>query len=167
MTALEEYLNVIEPEIKTAVAGALPGMADKLCDWIYRMSWDKVYSYPAGSKCAEERRHRIGAKENLEVTIGTNTIAVKNITEMQFEEGPPEVEVVEEGMEEYRNDFPGPRPFMQPALDWYIRVDGDDDLATALRSAGFEVKQDGMAGYETDSDFMGGYDPDYDFTGGY
>lgn len=146
MSLTEQYIDKIKPEIDAAIEGALPTMTDHLCEWIYQMSWDKVYSYPAAEPCLSERRHRIGGRENLEVTYTEQGFSVKNITEMQFDDGPPEVDVVEQGMAKYNQDYPGPRPFMEPARDWFMEVDADDDIANALRAAGFEVEQSGGYG---------------------
>lgn len=144
MTTLEEYTTEICPVIASAILSAFPTVIDHLRESIKKSAEDNVYSYPAGEDCDEERRFALGAPENLPAETGEFYVAIKNITEMQFDAGPPEVDVIELGLEKYMQETgPGPRPFMDEARDNYVEQDGENDLADALRAAGFEVRQGG------------------------
>lgn len=137
MNCLEEYLTSIKPRIDGAVDAAMPKLANGVVDVIGQKAQANVYIYPATGWAMSKRRGTIGKMENMEINAGGYQAEIVNHATMQGGMG-HEVEMVEEGWSNFRQ--PGPRPFMDEALDEYVSSGrGDRELAEQLRAAGFEV----------------------------
>lgn len=138
MGVLSDYMGLMA-QINSIVSSCLPEIARGLQDEIYESTFKNVYSYDATDRAMESRRYMLGDRDNLLTEIGDNEITITNKTVLQSGRGVEETPVVEEGMDYYRQ--PGPRPFMDDALEAYISSGaGDAILAEALRAAGFTAE---------------------------
>ena len=139
MTALEEYLNEIKPEIQFSVDRAFATMLDGLEDEIGKMAKENVYKYEPEPEYKAMRRYKIGSPENLDAWTEPFMLFVKNVTVLQMGPGyDDEVDVVEKALPGYNQ--PGERPFLDEALDEYVDSGrGDRELAAALESFGFTL----------------------------
>lgn len=97
-------------------------LRDALIRKIEQSAEDIVYTYPASERATRTRRGTIGKKMNLEATAGGGEghfwLAIKNTAFTQNPAPDDESDIVEEGYATYKQ--PGPRPFMQNALDDFL-----------------------------------------------
>lgn len=128
--------NLIKTSIDGAVQSALPTLAEGLKRKIAQKATENVYSYGATGSAMAKRRYTIGSDGNLQSEIGTAQVTIVNTSTMQGGMG-HEVEMVEEGWSEFRQ--PGPRPFMDDALDEFVAGEGQETLARVMREHGFTV----------------------------
>ena len=118
MSLIEDFNSEVD-KIEAAVRGALNGEIRRLLlHEILQQSQEKVYSYGATPWAMSLRRYEIGDENNMEVEVGDFYISITNVTQLQHPGGADESDVVEGGWENYRQ--PGPRPFMQAALDKFV-----------------------------------------------
>ena len=137
MNCLDEYMSTIKPRIEAAVASAMPMLGEKLAAEIDRQAQERVYSYAATGWAMAKRRGTIGALANLRIAAGQSSVEIENQSVMQGGLA-NETAMVEEGWSNFRQ--PGPRPFMDEAMNEYVDSGkGDRDLAEHLRAAGFTV----------------------------
>lgn len=124
-------------ELQDAVTDALAGpLQDGLKNEIREQAQERVYDAYSSKGY---RRGQIGAAQNLAGDVEGFSMHIRNVTVQQG--GPAyqtETGFVEEGAPEFRQ--PGPRPFMDEALQNYAYGKAQDDLADALRSRGFIVE---------------------------
>lgn len=122
--------------LQAAVTDALAGpLTDGLKQEIRRQAKARVYAY-AGGGC---RRGLIGDPVNLEAESDQTELRIRNVTVQQGSAGRlSETNFVESGDPAYHQ--PGPRPFMDEALQEYAYGKAQDDLAAALRARGFRVE---------------------------
>ena len=124
-------------ELKSTIADALSGpMKDGLEKEIKQQAKTRVYkAYPKHGY----RRGLIGDPVNLEAESDQTELRIRNVTVQQGSPGRlSETNFVELGDEAYHQ--PKPRPFMDQALEAYVDGQGKEDLASALRSHGFDVQ---------------------------
>lgn len=123
--------------IESAASNALyTTMFDGLIDEIRNEAFERVYSYPNKSDYfAEKRRYTIADREHMYRSGSDLAMTVRNAAVTQGGE-PGEVNWVEEG---FHQDGAGARPFMEWGLEEYARNRASEDLAEALKSAGFDA----------------------------
>ena len=137
MSFVSQYLTEVKPTIDRAVDNTLFDLAAGLKDRIKRNAQDKVYSYGATASAMAKRRYTIGAAGNISVHTGEYEVTLINESTMQGGDG-HETEMVEEGWSNFRQ--PGPRPFMDEAMNDYIDSgEAETTLANGLRRYGFTV----------------------------
>lgn len=124
-------------ELESAVADALSGpLKDGLLKEIKEQAKTRVYDAYDGKGY---RRGNIGAEFNLQTEANQTELKVQNVTVQQGSPGRlSETDFVETGDRAFHQPFP--RPFMDEALDAYTNGQGKTDLASALRSHGFDVQ---------------------------
>lgn len=122
--------------LQAAVTDALAGpLTDGLKQEIRRQAKARVYAYAGGGY----RRGLIGDPVNLEAESDQTELRIRNVTVQQGSAGRlSETNFVESGDPAYHQ--PGPRPFMDEALQEYAYGKAQDDLAAALRARGFRVE---------------------------
>lgn len=107
----EAVLDALQNEMKTA-----------LMKQIEQAAQDVVYSYGASPEAMSTRRGTIGSESVLtsEVGGGGNSyyLRITNIATTQHPASDDEADIVEKGYANYRQ--PGPRPFMQTAVDKFV-----------------------------------------------
>lgn len=107
----EAVLDALQNEMKTA-----------LMKQIEQAAQDVVYSYGASQEAMRTRRGTIGSESVLtsEVGGGGNSyyLRITNIATTQHPASDDESDIVEKGYANYRQ--PGPRPFMQTAVDKFV-----------------------------------------------
>lgn len=124
-------------ELESAVADALSGpLKDGLKKEIKQQAKTRVYkAHPQHGY----RRGLIGDSVNLEAESDMTELRIRNVTVQQGSPGRlSETDFVETGDKAFHQPFP--RPFMDEALDAYANGQGKTDLASALRSKGFDVQ---------------------------
>lgn len=140
MAILEAEIYGVISEIEAAIQTALgTTMKDGLLREIKKKAEENVYSYSATAWAMSSRRGMIGDLGNMDTEVGGGGgeyfLSITNITQLQHPGGADESDVVEGGWENYRQ--PGPRPFMQPALDEYVGSGrAEADLNSVLASYG-------------------------------
>lgn len=138
MSFVSQYLTEIKPLIDRAVENALPDLADGLKRKIGEKAQSEVYSYGATGSAMAKRRYTIGEPTGIAAHYGSYQLTLINERTMQGGDG-HEVEMVEEGWANFRQ--PGPRPFMDEALEEFVGSgEADATLARVLRSYGFIVE---------------------------
>ena len=121
MSLLDDYA-LLRIRIDNAISEAMYAFEEPLKEQINQTSGE--YDGP------KSRRALFGGG-TYEASIGSDSISVTNITEMQGPNyGIPEVVFVEEGMENY--NMPGPRPFMEEAGKVFAEGEGEHILQTYL-----------------------------------
>lgn len=135
---LSDYESV-KGAVISAVQSALAGpIREGLEAEIAKFAEQNVYSYNAAPFFMAKRRHSLSnVKGNYDVTISDLSITIdgSNIA-LQYGVG-GEVDIVEQGAGWHQ---PGPRPYMDEALQNYIASgQADQALATALSGMGFEA----------------------------
>jgi len=125
----------VTDRVREAVLDALQNeMRSALMKHIKEEAQDVVYSYGATEWAMASRRGTIGSENVLtsEVGGGGNSyyLRITNIAATQHPAGDDESDIVEQGYANYRQ--PGPRPFMQTALEKFVDS-GEAELT--LRSA--------------------------------
>lgn len=114
-----ELLSKIDEACEAAING---GLRDGLLRKIKQKAEQNVYSYGASGWAMSSRRGMIGDVGNMEIESGGGGgqffLRITNVTQLQHPGGADESDVVEGGWGNYRQ--PGPREFMNPALDEFI-----------------------------------------------
>ena len=124
----------------TAIMVALETTMRKgLLESIQTKALFNVYSYGATEWAESQRRYTIGDERVMEIEAGGGNgdfyLKITNNAFTQNPSGADESDIVEQGYANYRQ--PGPRPFMQPALDEYIGSGrAEADLNYVLASYG-------------------------------
>ena len=137
MSFVSQFITEIRPQIDRAVATALPDLAQGLKKKIKEKAQSEVYSYDATPSAMAKRRGTIGEPSGIAAHYGEYSVELVNERTMQGGMG-HEVEMVEEGWENFRQ--PGPRPFMDEALNEYVDSgEAGQALVNALRAYGFVV----------------------------
>ena len=126
--------DLITEKIQQAVLDALQNdMKVALMKQIEKAAQDVVYSYPATARAMAQRRGTIGSEAVLtsEVGGGGNSyyLRITNNAVTQRPAGDDESDIVEKGYSNYKQ--PGPRPFMQKALEEFV---GSGEAETILKS---------------------------------
>lgn len=124
-------------ELQSTVADALSGpLKDGLEKEIKEQAKTRVYDAYDGKGY---RRGLIGDPVNLEAESDQTELRIRNVTVQQGSPGRlSETDFVETGDKAFHQPFP--RPFMDEALEAYVDGQGKEDLASALRSHGFDVQ---------------------------
>lgn len=122
MSLVSEFDSIsIKMEV-AAMAACEGGLRDGLLQKIQQKAQEKVYSYGASGWAMSSRRGMIGDASNMDVESGGGGdsfyIRITNNTPLQHPGGADESDVVEGGWGNYRQ--PGPREFMNPALDEFV-----------------------------------------------
>jgi hypothetical protein len=134
MSDAEEVFTKIDQAVMEAVETT---MRRGLLDEIQSKALSEVYSYGATEWAESKRRYTIGDERVMNIVAGGGGgnfyLEITNNAFTQSPGGADESDIVEEGYANYRQ--PGPRPFMQPALDEYIASGrAEADLNTVLSS---------------------------------
>lgn len=134
MSILTDYNGILD-NVQRAISDALKGdIRHILLEQIRQEAYDRVYTYGATPWAMSLRRYEIGDDANMDVVVGENYIRITNNTQLQHG-GADESDVVEGGWENYRQ--PGPRPFMNEALNKFVDSgEADRVLQSYLRSYG-------------------------------
>lgn len=132
VTLLLDFDNITQ-EINAACIEAINGgLRDGLLRKIKEKAEQNVYSYGASGWAMSSRRGMIGDIGNMEIESGGGGgqffLRVTNVTQLQHPGGADESDVVEGGWSNYRQ--PGPREFMNPALDEFV---GSGEADSILR----------------------------------
>ena len=118
MSVLTDYNEILE-NVQRAISDALNGeLKSGLLNEIKKKAEENVYSYSASAWAMATRRNQIGAESNMDIEVGEDFIRITNVTQLQHPGGADESDVVEGGWDNYRQ--PGPREFMNPALDDFV-----------------------------------------------
>lgn len=136
MSAVSQFNTRIWTSLTAAVRTAVATtMTDGFKRAIKKEAQTAVYeAYSGGGP----RRGMIGDESNLFATAGGFVLTITNNTGMQGTNyGVSETTFVEGGFGNYHQPFA--REFMEPARDKYVAGEASEDLATALRAAGFVV----------------------------
>ena len=136
MSEAEEVLTKIDLAVMEAVETT---MRSGLLNEIQKKALSEVYSYGATGWAQSKRRYTIGDESVMDIVAGGGGgnfyLEITNRAFTQNPSGADEADIVEEGYANYRQ--PGPRPFMQPALDEYIASGkAEADLNAVLSSYG-------------------------------
>lgn len=135
-----EFERITE-KVREAVVDALQNdMKSALMKQIEKSAEEVVYSYGATAWAMASRRGTIGSEAVLtsEVGGGGNSyyLRITNIATTQHPAGDDEADIVEHGYSNYRQ--PGPRPFMQTALEKFVDSgEAESILRSALSARGF------------------------------
>lgn len=122
MGLLSDYTALIKPKIDNAISYAMYAFEEPLKAQINLTSGE--YDGPSSQRA-------LFGGGTYEAEVGSDYIAVTNITEMQGTDyGVPEVVFVEEGFDNYR--MPGARPFMEEAGKIFAEGEGEHILQTYL-----------------------------------
>lgn len=137
MSAVSQFNTRIWPSLTAAVRTAVATtMTDGFKRAIKKEAQEKVYA--AYSPKKGPRRGIIGDEGNLFATAAGFVLTITNNTGMQGPNyGVSETTFVEGGLGNYNQPFK--REFMEPARDKYVAGEASEDLAAALRAAGFVV----------------------------
>lgn len=132
----EEILRKLDEAIMVALNTT---MRKGLLEEIQTKALWNVYSYGASAWAESQRRYTIGDERVMDVKTGGGNgsfyLTITNNAVTQNPSGADESDIVEQGFSSYRQ--PGPRPFMQPALDEYIGSGrAEADLNSVLASYG-------------------------------
>ena len=136
--SLEEEYDAALREIISAVQTALGGpIRLGLEAEIAKYAEQNVYSYQASPYFMQKRRYSLDNKANYDVTVGDLYITIDG-SGIALQRGDPgEIDIVEQGAGWHQ---PGPRPYMDEALQNYIASgEADRALASALAGTGFEA----------------------------
>lgn len=108
------------------------GLREGLLKKIKDKAKDNVYSYGATGRAMSQRRGLIGDAGNMEIESGGGGsefyLRITNITSTQNPASADESDIVEGGWANYNQ--PGPREFMNPAIDEFI---GSGEADSILR----------------------------------
>lgn len=132
----DEIVTQIDIACMTALNG---GLQAGLLRKIKEKAEENVYSYGATAWAMSSRRGLIADKNNMVIETGGGGgkyyLRITNATQLQHPGGADESDVVEGGWENFRQ--PGPRPFMQVALDDFVGSgEADSILKEYLASYG-------------------------------
>ena len=139
MATLTVEVAEITDRIRNAVKDALDGeVKAELERRIKEKATTEVYSYAATPWAMSRRRGQIGDESNLLAQVGGGGdhfwLTIENITQTQNPASDMEIDIVEEGYANYRQ--PGPRPFMEKALDELVASGrAEEILLNAISSA--------------------------------
>lgn len=135
---ISEYENLMG-QVMSAVQSALAGpIREGLEAEVSKYALSNVYSYDAAPYFKEKRRFSLAlVQSNYDVSITDMSITIDGSgIALQYGVG-GEVDIVEKGAGWHQ---PGPRPYMDEALQNYIASgQADMALATALAGMGFEA----------------------------
>lgn len=135
---LQGELDAVMGEVISAVQLALGGpIREGLEAEIAKYAERNVYSYPAAPYFKAKRRGSLENKGEYDVTVGDLSITIDGSgIALQYGVG-GEVDIVEQGAGWQQ---PGPRPYMNEALQNYIASgEADRALATVLQGSGFSA----------------------------
>lgn len=122
MSIVSEFDDILARIDAACIAALEGGLRDKLLQKIKEKAEQNVYSYGATPWAMSSRRGMIGDVGNMEIVSGGGGgefyLRITNITQLQNPGGADESDVVEGGWENYRQ--PGPREFMNPALEEFV-----------------------------------------------
>lgn len=138
MSGLEDEYDAVMREVISAVQLALGGpIREGLEAEISKYAERNVYSYQAAPYFMEKRRYSLDNKASYDVTVGDLYITIDG-SGISLQNGVPgEIDIVEQGAGWHQ---PGPRPYMDEALQNYIASgEADRALASALLGTGFEA----------------------------
>lgn len=137
--SLIEDFEAIMGQVTSAVQSALAGpIREGLEAEIAKYALQNVYSYDAAPYFKEKRRFSLSqVQANYDVSISDMSLTIDGSgIALQYGVG-GEVDIVEQGAGWHQ---PGPRPYMDEALQNYIASgEADRALATALAGMGFEA----------------------------
>ena len=136
---LQGELDAVMGEVTSAVQSALAGpIREGLEAEIAKYALQNVYSYDAAPYFKVKRRFSLSqVQANYDVSISDMSLTIDGSgIALQYGVG-GEVDIVEKGAGWHQ---PGPRPYMDEALQNYITSgEADRALATALAGMGFEA----------------------------
>ena len=132
MSVIADFDNIIANAEAACDAAINGGLRDGLLRKIKEKAEQNVYSYGASGWAMSSRRGMIGDVGNMEIETGGGGnnfyLRITNVTQLQHPGGADESDVVEGGWSNYRQ--PGPREFMNPALDEFV---GSGEADSILR----------------------------------
>ena len=119
MSLISDYDSISAKIDAACIAAVEGGLRYGLLRKIQEKAEEIVYSYGASAWAMESRRGLIGDISNMEIEAGGGGgefyLRITNVTSLQHPGAADESDVVEGGWANYRQ--PGPRVFMQTALD--------------------------------------------------
>lgn len=136
MSVLSEEYERLRNEALAAIQSALAGpIREGLEAEVAKYAEQNVYSYQAAPFFMAKRRYTLDDKGSYNVTVGNLYITIDG-SEISMQNGVGgEVNIVEQGAGWHQ---PGPRPYMNEALENYVASgEADRALAEALIGSGF------------------------------
>ena len=119
MSLVSDFDSISAKIDAACIAAVEGGLREGLLRKIKDKAEEVVYSWGASGWAMSSRRRLIGDVSNMEIEAGGGGgefyLRITNVTSLQHPAPADESDVVEGGWGNYRQ--PGPRVFMQPALD--------------------------------------------------